>query len=47
MPVGPDKGRQTLKRLTRDRIDDLGPVAFVPLIGEQGWSNSRASATRR
>jgi protein-L-isoaspartate(D-aspartate) O-methyltransferase len=57
MPVGPEVHRQTLSRLTRrgadeDRIDDLGPVAFVPLIGEQGWpigsrSNGGASATRR
>ena len=42
MPVGSEERRQTLSRLTRrgadeDRIDDLGPVAFVPLIGEQGW----------
>ena len=45
MPVGPDDHRQTLSRLTRRgaeeyRIDDLGPVAFVPLIGEQGWAGA-------
>jgi protein-L-isoaspartate(D-aspartate) O-methyltransferase len=41
MPVGPS-GAQSLTRITRrtdglDVVDDLGPVAFVPLIGEEGW----------
>lgn len=42
IPVGVT-GEQTLIRITR-RNDrdyaeaDLGPVAFVPLIGEEGWS---------
>jgi protein-L-isoaspartate(D-aspartate) O-methyltransferase len=41
MPVGP-AGEQFLIRLRRrrdglDLMDDLGPVAFVPLIGEEGW----------
>jgi protein-L-isoaspartate(D-aspartate) O-methyltransferase len=41
MPVG-GPGQQYLIRLRRrddglDVVDDLGPVAFVPLIGEDGW----------
>jgi protein-L-isoaspartate(D-aspartate) O-methyltransferase len=41
MPVG-SAGQQILVRLRRrndglDVVDDLGPVAFVPLIGEEGW----------
>jgi protein-L-isoaspartate(D-aspartate) O-methyltransferase len=41
MPVG-SAGQQNLVRLRRrseglDVMDDLGPVAFVPLIGEEGW----------
>lgn len=41
MPVG-DRGCQTLCKVTRrgaDSYDEetLGAVAFVPLIGEQGW----------
>jgi protein-L-isoaspartate(D-aspartate) O-methyltransferase len=53
IPVG-GKGRlQSLVRATRlgdDRFDeeDLGPVAFVPLIGAQGWQDiaaGEASAT--
>jgi protein-L-isoaspartate(D-aspartate) O-methyltransferase len=41
MPVG-RAGEQFLIRLRRgadglDVMDDLGPVAFVPLIGEEGW----------
>jgi protein-L-isoaspartate(D-aspartate) O-methyltransferase len=42
MPIGPPHA-QTLIRATRTgvdefRTDDLGPVAFVPLIGAQGWA---------
>jgi protein-L-isoaspartate(D-aspartate) O-methyltransferase len=42
MPVGPETGSQTLVRVTRDlqgryRMESLGAVRFVPLIGEQGW----------
>jgi protein-L-isoaspartate(D-aspartate) O-methyltransferase len=42
MPVGRDRRAQRLLRVTRaepDRFveEDLGPVAFVPLIGEGGW----------
>jgi protein-L-isoaspartate(D-aspartate) O-methyltransferase len=38
MPVGPQRGGQRLLRLTRDSSDgyateDLGGVAFVPLVG--------------
>jgi len=41
MPVGRSRSRQHLIRLTR-RADDyreesLAPVAFVPLIGDEGW----------
>jgi protein-L-isoaspartate(D-aspartate) O-methyltransferase len=44
MPVGSDERRQHLVCLTReDEIDyrrtDLGAVAFVPLIGEEGWKD--------
>jgi protein-L-isoaspartate(D-aspartate) O-methyltransferase len=43
MPVGDRHVMQRLtrlRRLTRQSIsrDDLGPVRFVPLVGEQGWS---------
>jgi len=48
MPVGPDFYGQTLVRVTRgengdDRREDLSPVAFVPLIGAEGFED----ATRR
>jgi hypothetical protein len=41
MPVGRAR-EQVLTRVRRrhdglDAVDDLGPVAFVPLIGEEGW----------
>ena len=41
MPVG-RAGEQQLVRVRHRRdgldvMDDLGPVAFVPLIGEEGW----------
>jgi protein-L-isoaspartate(D-aspartate) O-methyltransferase len=40
MPVG-RAGEQFLTRLRHrgrvDVVDDLGPVAFVPLIGQEGW----------
>lgn len=50
MPVG-TPAQQTLIRLTagageedKDRIEELGPVLFVPLIGAQGWpAQSRLS----
>jgi protein-L-isoaspartate O-methyltransferase len=42
MPLGSNPRVQTLIRLTRTgpetyAQDDLEPVAFVPLIGAQGW----------
>ena len=42
MPVGPSSCEQRLVRRVRATTDtftseDLGPVAFVPLIGAQGW----------
>jgi protein-L-isoaspartate(D-aspartate) O-methyltransferase len=43
LPIGPSGGLQRLLRLRRgaggapDRREDLGPVAFVPLLGEEGW----------
>lgn len=45
MPVGPCLGNQRLLRLTRGQDDtfhqdDLGPVAFVPLIGAFGWPDT-------
>jgi protein-L-isoaspartate(D-aspartate) O-methyltransferase len=48
MPVGLDAGRQELRKLTRRGEDDyeleeLGAVAFVPLIGEQGWGPKAAA----
>jgi protein-L-isoaspartate(D-aspartate) O-methyltransferase len=45
MPVGFDASRQELRKLTRRNeddyeLEDLGAVAFVPLIGEQGWASA-------
>jgi protein-L-isoaspartate(D-aspartate) O-methyltransferase len=42
MPVGPEQRRQDLIRLTRISQDqfrkrNFGPVAFVPLVGTEGW----------
>jgi len=44
MPVGPEPGLQRLVKLTREADDrfeeeDLGEVAFVPLVGEHGWAS--------
>lgn len=46
MPVETSTGRQKLIRLTRTDEDDyqrqeLGAVAFVPLVGEEGWDEGR------
>ncbi len=45
IPVGPETRDQRLVRLLRngDEIieEDLGPVRFVPLVGDQGWTVSR------
>ncbi len=43
MPVGPCAGHQRLVRVTRTdaqeyRYEDLEEVAFVPLIGAEGWT---------
>src|SRR4051795_10450441 len=43
IPVGRQEGRQQLRKITRTAAADyedeaLGTVAFVPLVGEQGWS---------
>src|SRR3954452_23055719 len=51
IPVGKDRHDQALLKITRTRAaafeqDNLGAVAFVPLIGEQGWAeDGRRSAT--
>ncbi len=41
MPLGEDRRRQNLIRVTRTNIgfttENFGPCAFVPLIGEHGW----------
>jgi protein-L-isoaspartate(D-aspartate) O-methyltransferase len=42
IPVGESPGDQDLLRVTRTREDtyeeeDLGPVRFVPLVGQEGW----------
>jgi erythromycin esterase-like protein/protein-L-isoaspartate O-methyltransferase len=55
IPIGRDEGSQVLVCITREsdteyRHDPLTDVRFVPLIGEQAWSDDRAqivSATRR
>lgn len=51
IPVGEEERRQTLRKITRTGTssyedENLGAVMFVPLIGEQGWTeNGRRSAT--
>jgi erythromycin esterase-like protein len=45
MPIGEPGAVQSLVKITRTgdqayRTADLGPVRFVPLIGEQGWKES-------
>ncbi|HEY9236357.1 MULTISPECIES: protein-L-isoaspartate(D-aspartate) O-methyltransferase [Phenylobacterium] len=52
MPVGEPGGEQRLVRLTRTSAgdfeqEDLGGVGFVPLIGQEGWGEERASAQRQ
>jgi len=44
IPTGPSVREQTLLRITRVnkdevKIEELGAVRFVPLIGEQGWKD--------
>ncbi len=51
IPVGEEERHQTLIKLTRKsetefEEENLGAVAFVPLIGEQGWAeDGRRAAT--
>jgi protein-L-isoaspartate(D-aspartate) O-methyltransferase len=51
IPVGEEERYQTLMKLTRKseaefEEENLGAVAFVPLIGEQGWAeDGRRAAT--
>jgi protein-L-isoaspartate(D-aspartate) O-methyltransferase len=49
MPVGTEERRQTLLKITRTSEDgyeqeSLGGVMFVPLIGEQGWTEDGSRA---
>jgi protein-L-isoaspartate(D-aspartate) O-methyltransferase len=49
IPVGGQERLQTLLKITRKNEndyeqDDLGAVAFVPLIGEQGWAEDGSQA---
>jgi len=44
IPIGPLKNNQTLLRITHTteksyQRENLGPVRFVPLVGEAGWQN--------
>lgn len=44
MPAGEHRLHQSLRRVTREtpvswKVQDLGGVSFVPLIGAQGWSD--------
>ena len=51
IPVGEESKYQNLLKITRKAEneydeDDLGPVMFVPLVGEQGWAeDGRRSAS--
>ncbi|MBM6594442.1 protein-L-isoaspartate(D-aspartate) O-methyltransferase [Microvirga pudoricolor] len=52
IPVGLEEGRQTLLKVTRAGHTDfdeesLGSVMFVPLIGEQGWTEDGRRAALR
>ena len=43
IPVGPDRSRQQLLRVVRDSelrwsSEILADVAFVPLLGQEGWA---------
>lgn len=51
MPVGETPRDERLLKVTRTSAthfdeDDLGPVMFVPLIGEHGWDEAAAEARR-
>lgn len=45
LPIGDDQKKQNLVRVTRTEgghtQENFGPCAFVPLIGEHGWSQNR------
>ena len=49
MPVGADQHDQELERVRRHgadlRTEPLGPVRFVPLVGEQGWAADEPPST--
>jgi len=51
IPVGEQTWHQTLRKIQRDgeteyEVENLGAVAFVPLVGEQGWAkDDRRSAS--
>jgi protein-L-isoaspartate(D-aspartate) O-methyltransferase len=49
IPVGPTPRLQTLLRIRREPEgfvrEDLGPVAFVPLVGAEGWSETGPTTT--
>ena len=50
IPVGPTRFEQRLVRITRHGEDDfreeeMEPVRFVPLIGEEGWAEELGAAT--
>jgi len=52
IPVGNAHREQTLLKIVRRSEtdydeEDLGPVMFVPLIGEQGWSEDGRGTSRR
>jgi protein-L-isoaspartate(D-aspartate) O-methyltransferase len=52
IPVGEEGKHQNLLKITREEEDkyeeeDLGPVMFVPLVGEYGWAeDGRRSASK-
>jgi protein-L-isoaspartate(D-aspartate) O-methyltransferase len=52
IPVGDEVGLQKLVRITRTSADrweheDLAEVRFVPLVGAEGWTETRPKATPR
>ena len=52
MPVGHSRSEQQLVRVTRTAAnsfeeENLGSVAFVPLIGEHGWDGERSASPVR
>jgi protein-L-isoaspartate O-methyltransferase len=52
IPVGLQQFHQSLRKVTRlsetqYEEEDLGAVAFVPLIGEQGWAEDGWRSSNR